>query len=130
MSELVSLNESVSIEQGKSIGAVWLLYQMARRLGIEKALGNSRDGKLALWQVLSRVIDQGSRLSAVRLASEHSCSEVLGLSGFDEDNLYENLDWLAGNQSDIEDRLYKSHKSDGVPQLFLYDVTSSRVSIK
>ena len=125
MSELVSLNESVSIEQGKSIGAVWLLYQMARRLGIEKALGNSRDGKLALWQVLSRVIDQGSRLSAVRLASEHSCSEVLGLSGFDEDNLYENLDWLAGNQSDIEDRLYKSRKGADVPQLFLYDVTSS-----
>jgi len=125
LSELVSLSESVSIEQGKSIGAVWLLYQMARRLGIEKALGNSRDGKLALWQVLSRVIDQGSRLSAVRLASEHSCSEVLGLSGFDEDNLYENLDWLAGNQSDIEDRLYKSRKGADVPQLFLYDVTSS-----
>jgi len=52
-----------------------------------------------------------------RLASEHACSEVLGLSGFDEDNLYENLDWLNENQTDIEDRLYKSRKSEYTPQL-------------
>ena len=123
--DMVLLSDTVSIEQGKSIGAIWLINQVAKRIGIEKALGNSREGKLALWQVIARVIDQGSRLSAVRLASEHACSEVLGLSGFDEDNLYENLDWLAENQSAIEDRLYRSGNYDDTPQLFLYDVTSS-----
>ena len=55
------------------MGAVWAFYQVAKRLGIEKALGNRREGKLALWQVIARVIDQGSRLSAVRLACEHAC---------------------------------------------------------
>jgi len=123
--DMVLLSDAVSIEQGKSIGAIWLINQIAKRLGIEKALGNSHEGKLALWQVIARVIDQGSRLSAVRLASEHSCSEVLGLSGFSEDNLYENLDWLVENQSAIEDRLYNRGKRDDTPQLFLYDVTSS-----
>jgi hypothetical protein len=53
------------------IGAVICLHTIAVRLGLVKALGTDRQGKLALWQVLARLIDQGSRLSAVRL-SEHS----------------------------------------------------------
>jgi hypothetical protein len=47
---------------------LWVVYQVAKRLGIEKALGEGLEGKLALWQVIARVLDQGSRLSAVRLA--------------------------------------------------------------
>jgi len=34
------------------IGAVWTVYQVARQLGIEKALGTDRNGKPALWQVI------------------------------------------------------------------------------
>jgi len=98
---------------------------MARQLGIVEALGNSRQGKLALWQVISRVIDQGSRLSAVRLAGSHAACDILGLAPFNEDNLYENLDWLDKNQSKIEDRLFKSLYPDKKPGLYLYDVTSS-----
>ena len=86
-------------EQGLSFGAVWTVYHVARRLGIEKALGTTRAGKLALWQVIARVIDQGSRLSAVRLAMSHAACDVLGLGPFDEETLYENLDWLAGSPS-------------------------------
>src|SRR5262249_25895598 len=56
----------------------------------------------ALWQVMARVIDQGSRLSAVRLAMAHAACDVLGLGTFDEDALYENLDWLAGAQALVE----------------------------
>jgi Transposase len=47
---------------------------------------------------------------------------VLGLEKFDEDDLYNNLDWLCENQGKIEDRLFKRA---GNPGLFLYDVTSS-----
>ena len=43
-----------------------MLYQVANRLGIVKALGVMRNGLLALWLVMARLIDQGSRLSAVR----------------------------------------------------------------
>jgi hypothetical protein len=35
--------------------------------------------KLALLQVLARIIDQGSRLSAVRLAESHALCETLGI---------------------------------------------------
>ncbi|MBW2106974.1 MAG: hypothetical protein JRI26_13395 [Deltaproteobacteria bacterium] len=66
LSELVSLKESVKLQEGLSIGAVWTVYQIAKRKGIEKALGRDFAGKLAMWQVIARVIDQGSRLSAVR----------------------------------------------------------------
>src|SRR5439155_16868542 len=97
----------------------------ARRLGIEKALGTTREGKLALWQVIARVIDQGSRLSAVRLAMAHAACDVLALDPFDEDALYENQDWLAGAQASIEDRLYAQRTKTKPIHLFLYAVTRS-----
>jgi transposase len=74
---------------------------------------------------MARVIDQGSRLSAVRLAMVHAACDVLGLDAFDEDTLYENLDWLAGAQARIEDRLFAQRKKTKPASLFLYDVTSS-----
>jgi len=94
-------------------------------LGIDKALGTTRDGKLALWQVIARVIDQGSRLSAVRLAMSHAACDILGIGPFDEDALYENLDWLAGVQASVEARLFAQRTKTTPVSLFLYDVTSS-----
>ena len=125
LSQLVSVSQVVSLRQGLSVGAVWLIFDMAKQLGITEALGNSRQGKLALWQVIARVIDQGSRLSAVRLAGSHAACDILGLKSFDEDDLYENLDWLDEKQSKIEDRLFKSSYPEKEPGLYLYDVTSS-----
>jgi len=125
LSQLISVTQAVSLRQGLSVGAVWLIFDMAKQLGITEALGNSRQGKLALWQVIARVIDQGSRLSAVRLAGSHGACDILGLEAFDEDDLYENLDWLDENQSKIEDSLFKSSYSQNQPGLYLYDVTSS-----
>ena len=112
----------VVLKQGKSIGATWLLFEIAKRLGIPKALGDDKQGKLALWQIFSRIIDQGSRLSSVRLASRH-VHEMLKLGVFNEDDLYANLDWLNEHQANIEDKLFESIKSK--TNLFLYDVTSS-----
>jgi len=127
LENLGTLQDAVTLKQGLSFGAVWTVYHIARRLGIEKALGTTREGKLALWQVIARVIDQGSRLSAVRLAMAHAACDVLGLDTFDEDALYENLDWLAGAQTSIEDRLYARRTKTQPINLFLYDVTSSYV---
>jgi len=125
LTQLVSVTQAVSLRQGLSMGAVWLLFDIARQLGITEALGPSRAGKLALWQVMARVIDQGSRLSAVRLAGSHAACDILGLEPFHEDDLYENLDWLDENQSKIEDLLFQSSYSPKKPGLYLYDVTSS-----
>jgi transposase len=127
LAELIQGNtknkEEENFKQGLSVGAVWVISDIARQIGITTALGNTREGKLALWQVIARVIDQGSRLSAVRLAGYHAACDVVGLGKFNEDNLYTNLDWLAEHQATIEDRLFKeSVRSTG---LYLYDVTSS-----
>ena len=100
----------MTFEQGLSVGAIWTIYETARQLGIVAALGSRRQGKLALWQTIARVIDQGSRLSAVRLAGDHAACDILNLGAFDEDDLYENLDWLCTNQAAIEDRLAGTNK--------------------
>lgn len=126
LKSLCSTSKDITLEQGKSFGAVWLVYQMAKKLGIVKALTHSEDAKLALWQVIARVIDQGSRLSAVRLASRTPACDVLGITkSFDENNLYNNLDWICKEQSKIEDRLFKQRSKSSKPGLYLYDVTSS-----
>jgi hypothetical protein len=115
-----------TLREGKSVGAVWAVAQVARRCGVAAALGEGRQGQLALWQVVARVIDQGSRLSAVRLHETHALAEAVGLKrGFDEDDLYENLAWLSECQEGIEDRLFALRRPAEKPKLFLYDVTSS-----
>jgi len=125
LEHLGTIQDAITLKQGLSFGAVWTVYHVARRLGIEQALGTTREGKLALWQVMARVIDQGSRLSAVRLAMAHAACDVLGLGTFNEDALYENLDWLAGAQDLVEDRLFAQRTKSKPSNLFLYDVTSS-----
>jgi hypothetical protein len=126
LATMLRAQPALRTRQGRSVGAVWTAYAVARRLGIEDALGTTRAGRLALWQVLARVIDQGSRLSAVRLAGSQAATEVLGLAAFDEDDLYANLDWLAEQQAAIEKRLFeRCRPALGKEGLFLYDVTSS-----
>jgi len=135
LGQLGSLKQEVTLRQGLAVGAVWTIFGIARRLGIVQALGPTQAGQLALWQIIARVIDQGSRLSAVRLAGAHAAGDILNLPAFDEDDLYENLDWLCENQVVIEDGLARVNQQ-GRPspppgearpqgQLFLYDVTSS-----
>jgi transposase len=122
---LGNIDRDIEVKQGLSVGAVVTLWQLAGRIGLVKALGSSQNAKRALWQVFARVIDQGSRLSAVRLASSHAACDLLGLDAFNEDDLYQNLDWLAENQARIEDRLFGSRYGQQKPELYLYDVTSS-----
>jgi len=123
---LGSLKESVELQEGLSVGAVWAVYRVGKSLGLEKTLGTGFEGKLAFWQVMARVIDQGSRLSAVRLAQTHAACDVLEIRrGFDENDLYDNLTWLADHQERIEQGLFLSRRGKTKPQLFLYDVTSS-----
>jgi transposase len=117
--------ENVKTILGKSIGAVWTMKLLAERTHVSKSLGNTAEAKLALLQVITRVIDQGSRLSAVRFAKRHAICEILGITKLDEDDLYENLSWLAYKQEEIEKKLFVNRFPDKKPTLFLYDVTSS-----
>jgi Transposase DDE domain len=118
--------DKIQLSQGPSVGAVWTVWQTACRLGIDSALGSGFAAQLALWQVLARVLEQGSRLSAVRLAQVHAACDVLDMRrGFDENDLYANLTWLSQQQAGIEKRLFAQRRGQQKPELFLYDVTSS-----
>ena len=118
--------DKIQLTQGPSVGAVWTACEMARRLGIDQALGNGFAPQLALWQVLARVLEQGSQRPAVRLAQTHAACDVLGLRrGFDENDLYANLTWLSEHQEAIEKRLFAARRGQRKPELFLYDVTGS-----
>ena len=126
--ELTSLTETIKgakTQQGLGVGALWLLHQLAKRLGLVKALGHSREAKLILWLIYSTLIEPGSRLSAVRLAQRHAVCDILNLESFNEDDLYEVMDWLDERQESIEKRLFSFRYKEKNPELFLYDVTSS-----
>ena len=122
---LASSSEAVRLRKGRSIGGVWALYRVAEKLGIKEALGDGRQGRLALWQVIAWTLGSTSRLEATRFARTHAACDVVGLEGFREDDLYENLSWLARHQERIEKDLFESAWPEESPELFLYDVTSS-----
>src|SRR6266446_327982 len=112
---------------GLIFAVLFALKQLAERVGLLQVLGSERWAKLVLFLILARVAAQGSRLSAVRWATQHAVAETLGLKPFDEDDLYEALDRLAAKQEDIEDTLYRRivRQRGGTPTVVLYDVTSS-----
>ncbi len=116
---------------GNIIGAVCVLYRIADRLGIIKSLGHSKEGLLVLWMIIARLIEGGSRLSAVRLAKIHGVYEILGVDAFNEDKLYGAMDRLYEERNKVEERFYRkweqTHSGNGTNHIFLYDVSSSYV---
>ena len=116
--------DQIGLKVGKIVGAMHVVVQLMKRVGISEALGSSRFAKLCMWLIFARLVEQGSRLSSVRLAQRHDTS-ILGLERFDEDDLYEALDWLSEQQEVVQQALFKQRYKDQTPSLFLYDLTSS-----
>ena len=112
---------------GPVFAVLFTLKEIADRLGISQALGKHNLAKLTLFLILARIAHQGSRLYSVRWATNHAVAETLDLDDFDENDLYEALDWVAREQEKIEDKLYRNYvkKHGAPPALVLYDVTSS-----
>ena len=117
--------KDIDTEQGLSVGAVYSLNKAAQDLDIVKALGSTEESKRALWMVLARLIEPGSRMANVRLAQTHAAVDILGMDKFNEDNLYDAMDWLESKQRIIEKGLFNSRYEGKKPVLYLYDVTSS-----
>ena len=118
---------SGEMTSGEIFGVLFALKQLADQVGITRVLGSAAESRLNLFLILARIAHGGSRLSAVRWAKQHTVADVLGVEGFDEDDLYAALDWLASQQERIERELYQAYvKAQGQPPvLVLYDVTSS-----
>jgi hypothetical protein len=112
---------------GPIFAVLCALKQRAERIGLLQVRGSERWAKLVLVLILARVAAQGSRLSAVRWATQHAVAETLGWKPCDADDLDEALDRLAEAQEAIADALYRRtvRQRGGTPTVVLSDVPSS-----
>jgi transposase len=116
---------SAGVHLGPCYGVLAALHALAAELGIVQAVSQARRvQRLALYLVYARVFHQGSRLSAVRSSEDHAVREVLQVGPFDEDDLYQALEYLQEHQQRIEDQLATRRQGGTTPAVFLYDVTS------
>jgi len=119
----------LGMRQAESFGALCLVHEIARRCSIVQALGSDDEAKLALWQVLARVLSPAtSLLGMVRLAGTCAATCLLGIrESFNEDDLYANGGWIAECQTRVEAKLWqlRPQKEGAGKGLFYYDVTSS-----
>jgi hypothetical protein len=113
-------------------GHVAAALGMLRKLGLDRILSQGgrqprREVALCKAMLVARLIDPASKLATARGLDDDTatCSlgQVLELGAVDEQELYEALDWLAGQQERIERALARRHLEHGT--LVLYDVTST-----
>lgn len=129
--QVLSGKKAASFSSDPESGPIWAVFdvlnQLSHSIGFDDVLGASRIALLVKFLIIARLAHNGSRLSSVRWAEDHCVSDILSLSQFDEDNLYEALDWVASKQEVIEKKLYARYlkKKKTPPVLVLYDVTSS-----
>ena len=117
----------LNLSQGKSVGGIFTVSEIAKRIGIKQSLGFSKQAKLAMIQIAGRVLSQGSRnYLAKEWKLGQAIDKVFKISDFNKYDLYENLDWLSENQDKIEQNLFAyRNKKERIKEIFLYDVTSS-----
>jgi hypothetical protein len=110
-------------------GHVAAVLGTARRLGVEELIdpARSRHRDLVMAMLVAQLIAPGSKLAFARgLRAETATSslgELLGVSGCDEDDLYQAMDWVLARKAAIEDALAARHLAEGT--LVLYDVSSA-----
>ena len=122
---------AAAFEIGRSLphGHVAAVLGTARHLGLEELIDPvpSRRRDLVTAMLVVQVIAPGSKLACARgLRTETATSslgQLLSMSGCNEDDLYEAMDWALERQDDIEKSLAKRHLTDGT--LVLYDVSSA-----
>ncbi len=125
--EKIKSISDLQLSQGKSFGALTVVSEIAKRLGIKQALGNSEQAKLAMFQIAGRIITQGSRYY---LANEwfnlQAIEGIFKTKKFNHNDLYKNLAWISENQNSIEQKIFSyRNNNEPIKEMFLYDVTSS-----
>ncbi|MGH3542911.1 MAG: IS1634 family transposase [Mycobacterium sp.] len=123
------LAEAFEITRSLPHGHVAAVLGSARRVGIEELIDSipSRRRDLVVAMLIAAVIDPGSKLACARglrtATATSSLGHVLGVSGCDEDDLYEAMDWVLERKEAIEKALAAQYLADST--LVLYDVSSA-----
>ena len=118
--EKITTVSDLNFMQGKSVGGIFAIAEVAKELGIKQALGYSEQSKLAMIQIAGRILSQGSRNY---LAGEWKLSQaidkVFKINDFDKYDLYKNLVWLSENQDKIEKKLFAyRNKKEKIKEVF------------
>jgi len=128
---LVSVDEEFEVERSRPHGHVAAVLGTLRKIGLDQLLlsRRTRERDLVVAMIVGRVIKPSSKLALARGLGQETLfstlAEELGVESADEDELYEAMDWLVGQQERIEKKLVKRHLVEGT--LVLYDVTSTYV---
>ena len=124
--------QALSVLRSLPHGHVAAALGTLRKLGLDRLLSQGgrqphREVALCIAMTVARLIDPASKLATARGLDDETatCSlgQVLELGAVDEQQLYEALDWLVGQQRRIEQALARRHLQNGT--LVLYDVTST-----
>ncbi|MFY9850354.1 MAG: IS1634 family transposase, partial [Trebonia sp.] len=109
------LDGAFEITRSLPHGHVAAVLGTVRQLGLEELIDPvpSRSRDLVTAMAIAQVIAPDSKLAIARglqaQTAASSLSEVPGVAGCDEDDLYGAMDWLAARQDDIEDALAARH---------------------
>jgi transposase len=123
------LSEAFDISRSLPHGHVAAVLGTAAKLGMPELIDPtpSRRRNLVLAMLIGQVIKPGSKLAIARGLRTQTATSTLGqildVSGADEDDLYEAMDWVLERKDHIETRLAARHLVDGT--LVLYDVSSA-----
>jgi hypothetical protein len=125
--KLLSPEEAFEIPPDGSLahGHVEAVLSAMQRLGLPRLIHSrpSRQRDLVLALVAARVLKPQPKTATARWWSTTTLPEMLGVTGADEDELYDAMDWLLERQGDIEKKLAVRHLEK--KPLALYDLTSS-----
>ena len=119
--------QALKILQAKEFGASAALLQLAKTLGLHKAIYSRSEPwvNAILAMIVGRVIFAGSKLALCH-QHPHSCLwELCGIDGEPDVDVhcYQAMDRLLQRQAAIQRQLAKQHLRNGY--LVLYDITSS-----
>ncbi len=116
--------------QSKRHGHVDAVRMAMSQLGFDALIDAkaSRSRDLVVAMIVGRIIaPESSKLSMVGAFADTTLTDDLGLTGVDEDELYEAMDWLLERQGKIEKKLAKRHlKGNCSPLMRPFDSPAGR----
>ncbi|MGH8649532.1 MAG: IS1634-like element ISMasp1 family transposase, partial [Burkholderiales bacterium] len=123
--KFVSVTDAFAVQSSLPHGHVEAVLGTLRQLGLESWIASQpcpqRD--LVVAMIVERLLHPCSKLANTRLWHASTLAQELAVERYDEDDLYDALDWLLARQPRIEQKLADRHLDEGA--LVLYDVSSS-----
>ena len=121
---LIEAGAGLSIGRSRGHGHVVLVHAAAGQLGLPGLLGPAcRQRDLAYALIVSRVVAPKTKLATLAWWDDVTLGPDPGTADALRNAVYEAMDWLAGQQDDIEAGLARRHLRSG--GIAMFDLSSS-----